>query len=311
MYFGDFFMMMVNLFLVVLVILLSVAFLTLFERSVLGYLHFRSGPNSVGMVGLLQPFGDAIKLFLSEQPIPLLSNFIFYYISPILGLFLSLLIWLVVPYLTFFSSFSLGFLFFICVSGLGVYAMMFAGWSSNSNYALLGSLRAVAQVLSYEVSLALILLSLFLLVGSYDMSGFYIYQSVWFILVAFPLFISFYCSCLAETNRSPFDFAEGESELVSGFNVEFGSGGFALIFMSEYLGIIFMGLLICLVFLGGNYWGLSFFIKVVLVSFSFLWVRGTLPRYRYDKLMSLAWSVFLPVSLNYFLFFMGLKLYLL
>nr|YP_009740692.1 NADH dehydrogenase subunit 1 [Ergatettix dorsifera]QID03654.1 NADH dehydrogenase subunit 1 [Ergatettix dorsifera] len=306
MYMFDFYMFILNFILVILMVLLSVAFLTLLERSVLGYIQIRKGPNSVGYLGILQPFGDAIKLFSSEQVLPYISNYVLYYFSPIFSLFLALLLWLLFPYITFFCSMDLGFLFMLCIMSLGVYGLMVAGWSSNSNYSLLGSLRSVAQTISYEVSLSLIMLSVFLLIGSYDVS-FFFYYDVWFVVFCFPLFLCFYCSCLAETNRTPFDFAEGESELVSGFNVEYGAAGFALIFLAEYAMIIFMSFLIVLFFFGGNYSSLIFFFKLTLISFSFLWVRGTLPRYRYDSLMYLAWKGFLPVSLNYLFFFFGLS----
>nr|QWT71649.1 NADH dehydrogenase subunit 1 [Saussurella borneensis] len=306
MFLFDYFMCLVNFLLIIVFVLISVAFLTLLERSVLGYVQIRKGPNSVGFVGILQPFGDAVKLFTSEQNIPVFSNNILFCFSPVFGFFLSLVIWLLFPYLTFFTSFSLGFLYFLCISSLGVYGLMIAGWSSNSNYSLLGSLRSVAQTISYEVSLAMILLSMIVLVGGYDFFLFFKYQPVWFIFVSFPLFLCCFCSCLAETNRTPFDFAEGESELVSGFNVEYSGGGFALIFLAEYSMIIFMSFLISLFFFGGDFYSLLFFISISLLSFSFLWVRGTCPRYRYDKLMYLSWSSFLPVSLNYFLFFVGM-----
>nr|ATA58330.1 NADH dehydrogenase subunit 1 [Bolivaritettix sikkinensis] len=305
MYFIDLFMFMLNFFFILFMVLLSVAFLTLLERSILGYIQLRKGPNSVGMLGVFQPFGDAAKLFTKQCVTPYVSNYIFYIISPMLSLFLSLFIWMVFPYLTFFCSFSLGLLFIMCIMSLGVFGMMVSGWSSNSNYALLGAIRGVAQTISYEVSLLLIMLSLFFLIGCYDLHYYLHYQSVWFIFLSLPLFLCFYCSCLAETNRAPFDFAEGESELVSGFNVEYGGLGFALIFLAEYSMIIFMGFLISLFFLGGDYNSFYFFFKLMFVTFSFLWLRGTLPRYRYDKLMYLSWKGFLPVALNYMFFYIG------
>nr|WCH58165.1 NADH dehydrogenase subunit 1 [Scelimena sp. 1 JL-2023a] len=308
MYFIDCLMFIVNFIMISLMVLLSVAFLTLFERKVLGYIQARSGPISVGYMGLLQPFSDAMKLLSSESVYPLSSNYVVYCMSPLFGLFLSLFIWLLFPYITFFCSFSLGFVFLLCVMSLSVYGLMMSGWSSNSSYALLGSLRAVAQTVSYEVSLSIIMMSLFVLLGSYDFHDFIMYNSVWFMFLCLPLFFCFYCSCLAEVNRTPFDFAEGESELVSGFNVEYGGVNFTLIFLSEYAMILFMSFLIVLFFMGGDYSSLFFFFKLVLVAFSFLWVRGTLPRCRYDKLMYLAWKGFLPVSLNYLCFYGGLSL---
>nr|QPK42078.1 NADH dehydrogenase subunit 1 [Loxilobus prominenoculus] len=310
MYFYDFYMFIFNFIFIVLMVLLSVAFLTLMERSVLGYIQLRSGPSKVGSLGILQPFGDAIKLFSKEVVSPYFSNFFLYNLSPLISLFLSLFLWMSFPYITFFCCLSLGLLFLMCIMSLGVFGLMISGWSSNSNYSLLGALRGVAQTVSYEVSFSIIMLSLFFLIGSYNLMDFITYQGVWFIFLSLPLFLCFYGSCLAETNRTPFDFAEGESELVSGFNVEYGGVGFAFIFLSEYSMIIFMSFLIVLFFLGG-YLNLFFYFEMVLISFSFLWVRGTLPRFRYDSLMYLSWSVFLPISLNYMFFYMGFKMMIL
>nr|QZP41141.1 NADH dehydrogenase subunit 1 [Geoscapheus dilatatus] len=293
-------------------VMVGIAFLTLLERKVLGYIHIRKGPNKVGFVGILQPFSDAIKLFTKEQTFPLMSNYVSYYFAPIFGLFLSLLIWMIIPYLSGMYSFELGLLFFLSCTSLGVYTIMVAGWSSNSNYSLLGGLRAVAQTISYEVSLALILLSFVFLVSSYNLINFYYYQSyLWLIFVSFPLALIWFISCLAETNRTPFDFAEGESELVSGFNIEYSSGGFALIFLAEYSSILFMSMLMCVLFLGGDLNTFFFFLKLSFISFMFIWVRGTLPRFRYDSLMYLAWKSFLPLTLNFLLFFLGFKILLL
>nr|YP_010875382.1 NADH dehydrogenase subunit 1 [Balta curvirostris]WGW15129.1 NADH dehydrogenase subunit 1 [Balta curvirostris] len=292
-------------------VMVGVAFLTLMERSLLGYIHIRKGPNKVGLMGILQPFGDAIKLFTKEQSFPSVSNYLCYYFCPVFSLFLSLLLWLIIPYLTGYYSFEFGFLFFLCCTSLGVYTLMIAGWSSNSNYSLLGGLRSVAQTISYEVSLALILLSFIFLVGSYNLIDFYYFQFyLWFILIFFPLSMLWFVSCLAETNRTPFDFAEGESELVSGFNVEYSGGGFALIFLAEYSSILFMSLLFCVIFFGCDLNSFNFYFKLVFISFMFIWIRGTFPRFRYDKLMYLAWKSFLPLSLNYLFFFLGLKVML-
>nr|YP_009968789.1 NADH dehydrogenase subunit 1 [Argyra pingwuensis]QNC71314.1 NADH dehydrogenase subunit 1 [Argyra pingwuensis] len=293
----------------IICVLVGVAFLTLLERKVLGYIQARKGPNKVGLAGIPQPFCDAIKLFSKEQTYPLVSNYICYYFSPIFSLFLSLLLWMCMPLLVKLYSFNLGLLFFLSCTSLGVYTVMIAGWSSNSNYALLGGLRAVAQTISYEVSLALIMLSFVILIGGYNLIDFYYYQEyVWFLIVLFPLALIWFVSSLAETNRTPFDFAEGESELVSGFNVEYSSGGFALIFLAEYASILFMSMLFSLIFLGGNIFSLMFYLKVVFVSYMFIWVRGTFPRFRYDKLMYLAWKCFLPFSLNLLMFFLCIKI---
>nr|YP_010572543.1 NADH dehydrogenase subunit 1 [Phlugiolopsis punctata]UZH35908.1 NADH dehydrogenase subunit 1 [Phlugiolopsis punctata] len=292
-------------------VLIGVAFLTLLERKVLGYIQIRKGPNKVGFVGLPQPFADVIKLLTKESTYPLLSNYFLYYFSPIFSLFLVLLVWMVYPFMTMVFSFNLGLLFFLCCTSMGVYTVMIAGWSSNSNYALLGGLRAVAQTISYEVSLALILLSFVFLIDGYCLISFIKYQNyTWFLFLSFPLMLAWFASCLAETNRTPFDFAEGESELVSGFNVEYSSGGFALIFMAEYASILFMSMLFCVMFMGSDVFSFMFFLKVAFLSFMFIWVRGTLPRFRYDKLMYLAWKSFLPLSLNFLFFYLGLKVIL-
>uniref|UniRef100_A0AB39U377 NADH-ubiquinone oxidoreductase chain 1 n=1 Tax=Anomala vitalisi TaxID=3240851 RepID=A0AB39U377_9SCAR len=292
-------------------VLVGVAFLTLMERKVLGYIQIRKGPNKVGFMGIPQPFSDAIKLFTKEQTYPLMSNFLIYFMSPVFNLFLSLLLWMCMPFLTFLFNFNLGILYFLCCSSLSVYTVMIAGWSSNSNYALLGGIRAVAQTISYEVSLSLILLSFLFLILSLNILDFMKFQNlIWFVFLCLPLSMMWLASSLAETNRTPFDFAEGESELVSGFNVEYSSGGFALIFLAEYSSILFMSMLCVMLFLGGNVLSFGFYMKLVFMSFVWVWVRGTLPRYRYDKLMYLCWKSFLPVSLNFLLFFLGLKLIL-
>nr|YP_009522707.1 NADH dehydrogenase subunit 1 [Caridina indistincta A]AXQ36846.1 NADH dehydrogenase subunit 1 [Caridina indistincta A] len=293
----------------IIFILVAVAFLTLLERKVLGYIQIRKGPNVVGYGGLLQPFADAVKLFTKEQAFPTLSNFIPYYLSPVFSLFVALLVWAVLPYSVGLVSFKMSVLFFLCCTSLGVYTTMGAGWASNSKYSLLGCLRAVAQTISYEVSLALILLSLLLLVGGVDLSLFIDFQRYLdFIILTFPLALVWFASCLAETNRTPFDFAEGESELVSGFNTEYSAGGFALIFMAEYASILFMSALFSIIFLGSDLMGGWFYFKTMFIGFCFIWVRGTLPRFRYDKLMYLAWKSFLPVALNYIIFFFGMKI---
>nr|WKU84142.1 NADH dehydrogenase subunit 1 [Senaspis dentipes] len=311
MFYMEIILFLIMSLMLIICVLVSVAFLTLLERKVLGYIQIRKGPNKVGLMGIPQPFCDAIKLFTSEQTYPLLSNYISYYFSPVFSLFLSLLLWMCMPFFIKLFSFNLGLLFFMCCVSLGVYTVMIAGWSSNSNYALLGSLRSVAQTISYEVSLALILLSFIFLINNYNMLNFYYYQKyLWFFFMLYPLMFIWLMISLAETNRTPFDFAEGESELVSGFNVEYSSGGFALIFLSEYASILFMSMLFCLIFLGADVFNFMFYFKLMFISFVFIWVRGTLPRFRYDKLMYLAWKSFLPFSLNYLLFYIGLKIYL-
>lgn len=312
MYFIELLLSLIGRLLLIICILVGVAFLTLLERKVLGYIQIRKGPNKVGLIGVPQPFCDAIKLFTKEQTYPLISNYLRYYFSPVFSLFLSLIVWISIPLVVKLYSFNLSLLFFLCCTRLGVYTVIIAGWSSNSNYALLGGLRAVAQTISYEVRLALILLSFVFLIGNYNMLNFIYFQGyIWFLIILFPLALVWLRSCLAETNRTPFDFAEGESELVSGFNVEYRRGGFALIFLAEYASILFIRLLFRVIFLGCNIYDLRFYFKLRFISFLFIWVRGTLPRFRYDKLIFLAWKCFLPFSLNYLIFFIGLKIFFL
>nr|AWV83249.1 NADH dehydrogenase subunit 1 [Graptopsaltria nigrofuscata]AWV84471.1 NADH dehydrogenase subunit 1 [Graptopsaltria nigrofuscata] len=302
-------MFMLTIMLTVLFILIGVAFLTLMERKVLSYIQIRKGPNKVGMMGMLQPISDAIKLFFKEHIIPMMSNYIIYMMMPIMGLFNSLLIWSMYPFLINCISFNFGLLFFFCCSSMSVYSVMMTGWSSNSNYALLGCVRSIAQSISYEVSLILILLCPILMVESFNFVNFFFFQNnIWLIMLMMPLSICWISSSMAETNRTPFDFSEGESELVSGFNVEYSGMGFAFIFLSEYSSIIFMSLLFCLMFLGGKINSLIFPIQISMMMFLFIWVRGTLPRYRYDMLMYLAWKCYLPVTLNLFIFFFMMKL---
>lgn len=292
-------------------VLIGVAFLTLLERKVLGYIQIRKGPNKLGLLGVLQPFSDAIKLFTKEVVYLNNSNYIIYYFSPIIGFILSLFIWIVIPYYFNLVRFNLGIIFILRCISLGVYTVIIAGWSSNSNYSLLGGLRAVAQTISYEVSLAMILLSSIVVVIGLDLFKFNLYQNyIWFIVLIFPLSLCWVRSILAETNRTPFDFAEGERELVSGFNVEYRRGGFALIFLAEYSRILFIRLIFVIIYMGGYELNLFFYLKLLFISFLFIWVRGTLPRYRYDKLIYLAWKRYLPISLNFLLFFLGLKIFL-
>nr|YP_011010705.1 NADH dehydrogenase subunit 1 [Metrocoris communis]WPW47385.1 NADH dehydrogenase subunit 1 [Metrocoris communis] len=302
--------LVIFLFLLIM-ILISVAFVTLLERKVLGYIQLRKGPNKVGFMGLLQPFSDGLKLFFSEQSYLYMSNFLVYYFSPVFMLMLSFSLWLLFPFLVNVYTFNLGFLYFLCCTSLGVYGVLMCGWSSNSNYSLLGSLRSMAQTISYEVSMSMILLCLIIFLYDFDLMCFSFYQNhIWFLFFSIPLFFCWVSSFLAEVNRSPFDFAEGESELVSGFNVEYSSGGFAFIFLSEYMNIIFMSLLTSIFFLGCDLNSFIFYLKMVFIIFLVIWVRGTLPRFRYDKLMYLTWSVFLPISLNYFIFYMGFIMFM-
>merc|ERR1712168_1729707 len=293
-------------FFVYLMVLISISFFTLLERKILGYIQLRKGPNKVGFMGVLQPFADALKLFRKERVRLSFMNSVFYLISPIFSLFLVLFMWVLYP--SSFSSFlffSFGVFYFLCVSRLRVYSTLLAGWASNSKYALLGSLRAVAQTISYEVRIVLILIRPLFLVGRFNLVYFGDFQDRRFIVfyLIFPVFLIWLVSILAETNRAPFDFAEGESELVSGFNVEYGGGGFALLFLAEYGRILAMRIFSSVFFFFGfiGY----FLLRVgwgVIVRFVFLWVRGRFPRMRYDRLMRLTWKRFLPVRIRYLFF---------
>nr|UEE83681.1 NADH dehydrogenase subunit 1 [Iragoides fasciata] len=307
----EMFLLLIGYMILILGVLIGVAYLTLLERKILGYIQIRKGPNKLGMIGIMQPFSDAIKLFSKEQTYPNFSNYFMYIFSPVISFMLSLIMWLLIPYYFNLVMFNLGLLFFFCCTSLGVYLVMIAGWSSNSNYSMLGGLRAVAQTISYEVSLALIMMSSIIFIMDFNLLKFENYQNFsWFLLIMFPLSLMWFSSSLAETNRTPFDFAEGESELVSGFNIEYSSGGFALIFLAEYSSIMFMSMLFILMYMGGYSLSIIFYLKLVFISFLFIWVRGTLPRYRYDKLMYLAWKSYLPVSLNFLLFYLGIKIFL-
>lgn len=306
---GVMLIIVVNYLILIICVLLGVAFVTLLERKILGYIQIRKGPNKLGFLGILQPFSDAVKLFCKENISLRISNFLPYYIAPVISLFISLIMWRILPYRRGLFNISLGVLFFICCLSGGVYPIMMAGWASNCKYSLLGRLRSVAQTISYEVRLALILLSFIFLIESFNLRGFIVYQEeIWFLWLTIPLRMVWFASRLAETNRTPFDLSEGESELVSGFNTEYRRGGFALIFIAEYSRILFIRIIFRLFFLGPDLLSVIFYIKVVGIGFIFVWVRGTLPRFRYDKLIHLAWKRFLPVSLNFLIWCMGIKI---
>nr|UYR45752.1 NADH dehydrogenase subunit 1 [Merostenus sp.] len=291
-----------------IMVLISVAFLTLLERKVLGYIQIRKGPNKVGFMGLFQPFSDAIKLFSKENTLILKSNYLFYLLSPLMSMLLMMMLWLFMPLYMKLINDSLSILMILCLMSLGVYFIMIAGWSSNSIYSLIGGLRSVAQTISYEVSMILIMLTIILLIENYSMYSLYSYQYYsWFIELNFISGMMLFVSLLAELNRTPFDFAEGESELVSGFNTEYMSGSFALIFIAEYGMIMLMMMIFSLFFLGSNLWDWKFYMIYLIMLFSVIWVRGTYPRFRYDNLMYLTWKVYLPVVLNMFLILMLIK----
>nr|QZR91903.1 NADH dehydrogenase subunit 1 [Mileewa rufivena] len=302
-------MFIINSLVLIVFVLISVGFFTLLERKVLGYMQLRKGPSKVGYLGLLQPFSDGMKLFLKEQVWPMNSNYLIYYLCPVFGLIQSLLIWVLFPYYLNNVEFIYGLLFFLCCSSMSIYGLIICGWSSNSMYSNLGCIRSVSQAISYEVSLSMILLCYFILVESYNFMDFYLVQiNCWFIVIFVPLFLCWFSCILAETNRTPFDFSEGESELVSGFNVEYGGGQFAFLFISEYSSIIFISVLTSMIFMGCNFISFFFYLKIVFLCFLFIWVRCSLPRYRYDKLMYLAWKCYLPLCFNCVFYFIFLKL---
>ena len=271
-------------------VLLRVAFVTLLERKVLGFIQIRKGPNKVGYLGILQPFSDAIKLFSKESLKLIIINYIIFWIVPVFGLLFILINWLLYPWKNeYIIIFDL--VFIMCVSRLRVYIVLLSGWSSNRKYRLLGSYRGVAQSVSYEVRFSFILFRVVLIIGRYSLIYLKRIQILWIVFGIFIVYLLWLVIFLAETNRTPFDFSEGESELVSGFNVEFGSFGFALLFISEYGNIIFIGLITRILFFGGLGVIFEYCIFNVILS---LWVRGTLARFRYDNLIIMAWKIILP-----------------
>nr|ACA51969.1 NADH dehydrogenase subunit 1 [Mastigoproctus giganteus] len=287
-------MEMLGFLILVVGVLVGVAFLTLIERKILGYIQIRKGPNKVGLIGLFQPISDGMKLFLKEQTFVKMSNFLVYYYSPVVGMGLALMMWVMYP-MSEWVDLEFSVLLFLCLSSFCVFPIMLAGWSSNSKYSLLGSYRSVAQTISYEVSMILLVVGMIFSLGGMELVNWEVYS----VFYVFPLFLVWGVICLAETNRAPFDFAEGESELVSGFNVEYSGGGFAMIFLAEYANIMFLSAVSGMLFLGG---GELIFMSILLLSLIFIWVRGSFPRYRYDKLMMVAWLSLLPVVLNFIYF---------
>ncbi|MFM2043704.1 MAG: NADH-quinone oxidoreductase subunit NuoH [Pseudomonadota bacterium] len=291
-------------------VIIGMAMLTWFERKVMGAMQMRQGPQLVGPFGLLQPFADGIKLLQKETIIPAGANRLMFVVAPMLTFLLALVAWAVIPFDAgmVLADINVGVLYLFAISSLGVYGIIVAGWASNSKYAFLGSLRSAAQMVSYEVSIGLVIITVLLCVGSLNLTKIVEAQeNLWFFIPLFPMFVIFFISALAETNRAPFDLPEGESELVGGYNVEYSSMTFALFFLGEYINMILMSAMTTILFLGG--WlapfdflefipgPIWFILKIILCLFVFVWVRATLPRYRYDQLMRLGWKVFLPFSL--------------
>nr|YP_010535370.1 NADH dehydrogenase subunit 1 [Amblyomma hebraeum]QLD96940.1 NADH dehydrogenase subunit 1 [Amblyomma hebraeum]QLD96953.1 NADH dehydrogenase subunit 1 [Amblyomma hebraeum]UYB77931.1 NADH dehydrogenase subunit 1 [Amblyomma hebraeum] len=282
-----------------LMALLSVAFFTLLERKIMGYCQIRKGPNKTGILGMFQPFSDALKLFSKEMNFMFYLNLIFYLIAPILSILMMLLLWMIFQYKSSLMNLNLTIIFFLCISSMSSYSILIGGWSSNSKYSLIGAYRGFAQIISYEVSMAMVLISLSLLAEKYSMTNFCLTQEKFMIFLSLSMVLVIWMVILlAETNRTPFDLSEGESELVSGFNIEYGSWLFALIFMAEYGMIILVSMLTNLMFFGfQNLNGMS----TLLIMMIFIMIRSTYVRFRYDKLMMMAWKTILPLTI--FLFF--------
>lgn len=306
---------LVKILLIIVPLLICVAYFTLAERKILGAIQRRRGPNVVGVYGLLQPLADGFKLFVKETIIPSSANKFIFIASPMLTFIISLMGWAVIPFdkYAILSEFNIGILYLFAVSSLGVYGIIMSGWSSNSKYAFLGALRSTAQMVSYEVSIGFIMLSVVVCAGSFNLESIIDSQkNLWFFITFFPLFLIFFTSALAETNRHPFDLPEAEAELVSGYNVEYSAMGFALFSLGEYSNMLMMSSINTILFFGGwlppfefldfipgSFW---FGLKICFFVILFVWMRAALPRYRYDQLMNLGWKVFLPISLSFLMF---------
>ena len=305
-----FLIILIKILAIIVPLLISVAYFTLAERKILGMIQRRLGPNVVGTFGLLQPLSDGLKLLIKEVVIPSSANKTLFLLAPVLTFLISLMGWAVIPYNKYgvLSDLNIGVLYILAMSSLGVYGIIISGWSSNSKYAFFGALRSAAQMVSYEISIGFILVTIVLNCGSFNLQTIILAQEKgWYVITFFPLFLIFFISGLAETNRHPFDLPEAEAELVSGYNVEYSAMGFALFSLGEYANMLLMSSLCVILFLGG--WlppfncisfipeSLYFGIKVCLFVILFVWMRAALPRYRYDQLMFLGWKCFLPLSL--------------
>lgn len=307
------FIVFIKIISIIIPLLISVAYFTLAERKILGAIQRRRGPNVIGVYGLLQPLSDGFKLLIKELILPSNANKILFLLAPIITFFISLMGWAVIPYNKYalLSDLNIGVLYILAISSLGIYGIVISGWSSNSKYAFLGALRSAAQMVSYEISISFILVTLIINCGSFNLQNIINSQiNCWNIITFFPLFLIFFTSGLAETNRHPFDLPEAEAELVSGYNVEYSAMGFALFSLGEYSNMLLMSSLNTLLFLGGwlgpletiisgNIW---FGLKICIFVILFIWMRAALPRYRYDQLMNLGWKCFLPLTLIYLIF---------
>jgi NADH-quinone oxidoreductase subunit H len=303
---------LIKILLIVVPLLISVAYFTLAERKILGAIHRRRGPNVIGVYGLLQPLSDGFKLLVKETVLPSSANKILFLLSPILTFLISLMGWAIIPFDKYavLSEMNIGVLYLFAISSLGVYGIIMSGWSSNSKYAFLGALRSTAQMVSYEVSIGFIMLTIIVCCGSFNLQNIIeVQSSIWFVFVFAPLFLMFFTSALAETNRHPFDLPEAEAELVSGYNVEYSAMGFALFSLGEYANMLLMSSINVILFFGGWLAPFSFLsfipgafwfgLKICFFVILYVWMRAALPRYRYDQLMGLGWKVFLPASLAY------------
>nr|YP_010400424.1 NADH dehydrogenase subunit 1 [Cotesia flavipes]UQS76153.1 NADH dehydrogenase subunit 1 [Cotesia flavipes] len=295
---------MTMLIMVMIMNLISVAFLTLFERKIMGLFHYRKGPNKNSLMGIFQPFNDAIKLMNKEYFFPIKSSFYLYIISPSIMFILIMMIWMIYPFYTNLLMFDYSLLYFLCLMSMGVYSLILAGWSSNSSFSMIGSIRSIAQSISYEVVFSLVILIMLNNINTLNLFYLMNFNKFFnFSMIYFPLMMIMIISMLAEINRTPFDLSEGESELVSGFNIEYSSSKFILIFLSEYSSIIFMMMLFCFMFLLNL--NLMFYNKIILMIFFITWIRMTFPRMRYDYLMKFCWMYLLPLTLllymNYFI----------
>ncbi|MDB5478351.1 MAG: NADH-quinone oxidoreductase subunit NuoH [Alphaproteobacteria bacterium] len=325
-YLFPLFIILGKILLIAVPLILAMAYLTYAERKVLAAMQLRQGPMTVGPFGLLQPIADGIKLLSKETIIPSGANKMLFLLAPMLTFSMALVAWAVIPFAPgwVLADINVGVLYLFAISSLGVYGILMAGWASNSRYAFLGGLRSAAQMVSYEVSIGLVIICVILCVGSFRLTDIVeMHRPWWMTILLFPMLIIFFISALAETNRSPFDLPEGESEIVGGYNVEYSSMTFALFFLGEYMNMILMSAMATILFLGG--WnppfGLEwagwnwlhpfvwFVLKICLVLFCFIWSRGTLPRFRYDQLMRLGWKIFLPFSVFYVVFIAGILLY--